>query len=55
MQKYGKIRKLPRLPTKIAEKFYTMPFCQIDYADSPVEPIFRITPLKRGFTLFYPL
>ena len=33
MQKYGKIRKLPRLPTKkIAEKFYTMPFCYINYA-----------------------
>ena len=34
MQKYGKIRKLPRLPTKkIAEKFHTIPFCKIDYAD----------------------
>ena len=33
MQKYGKIRKLPRLPTKkIAEKFHTMLFCYIDYA-----------------------
>ena len=33
MQKYGKIRKLPRLPTKkIAEKFYKMPFCYTDYA-----------------------
>ena len=35
MQKYGKIRKLPRLPTKkIAEKFHTMLFCYIDHADS---------------------
>ena len=34
MQKYGKIRKLPRLPTKkIAEKIYATPFCQVDYAD----------------------
>ena len=34
MQKYGKILKLPRLPTKkIAEKFHTIPFCKIDYAD----------------------
>ena len=34
MQKYGKIRKLPRLPTKKSQKkIYATPFCQVDYAD----------------------
>jgi len=56
MQKYGKIRKLPRLPTKkIAEKFYTMLFCYIDYASFAHTVHFRTTPLERGFALFYPL
>lgn len=53
MQKYGKIRKLPRLPTKkIAEKFYTMPFCYIDYANFALIAHFSHHPAETRFCPF---
>ena len=55
MQKYGKIRKLPRLPTKKLQKnFRWYYFATYTMQFSFTYPIFRTTPLERGLALFYP-
>ena len=53
MQKYGKIRKLPRLSTKkIAEKFQIAPFCYIDYASFTLTAHFSHHPSGTRFCPF---